>query len=192
MPLTLLIPELLWPEPEDRATQDALACPALATLLARAQFRRAPAVSYEAALCDAAGLPENAPYAALRRLGEADLGQDDLGSTTWLAADPVHLRFLQERLVLADPSQLALDTAEAEAILASFNRELALSAASTWATPAAGTSRRRTRHWPTNTRPRRSRRWPDAASNGCCLRSAKRRPNVACSTRRSCCCTNTR
>ena len=124
MPLTLLIPELLWPEPEDRATQDALACPALATLLARAQFRRAPAVSYEAALCDAAGLPENAPYAALRRLGEADLGQDDLGSTTWLAADPVHLRFLQERLVLADPSQLALDTAEAEAILASFNREL--------------------------------------------------------------------
>ena len=100
MPLTLLIPELLWPEPEDRATQDALACPALATLLARAQFRRAPAVSYEAALCDTAGLPENAPYAALRRLGESggpEGANEASGANTagdWLAVDPVHLRFL--------------------------------------------------------------------------------------------------
>ena len=33
--ITLLVPELLWPEPEDREAWDGLVCPALATLLAR-------------------------------------------------------------------------------------------------------------------------------------------------------------
>lgn len=133
MPLTLLIPELLWPEPEDRATQDDLACPALETLLARAGRgpARSAATSYEAALCDAAGLPENAPYAALRRLGESggpEGANEASGANTagdWLAVDPVHLRFLQERLVLADPTQLELADDEAQALIAGFNRELA-------------------------------------------------------------------
>ena len=133
MPLTLLIPELLWPEPEDRATQDDLACPALETLLARAGRgpARSAATSYEAALCDAAGLPENAPYAALRRLGESggpEGANEASGANTagdWLAVDQVHLRFLQERLVLADPSQLALSDEETRSIIDDFNRNLA-------------------------------------------------------------------
>ena len=41
MRLTLLIPELIWPEPGDAETFAGLACPALATLLARG--RRADA-----------------------------------------------------------------------------------------------------------------------------------------------------
>ena len=127
MPLTLVIPELLWPEPADRDTLDTLACPALETLLARAVLRRRPAVSYEAALCDAAGLPENAPYAAVRHLGEsadAPGANTTTAGRTWLAADPVHLHFLQERIVLADPSQLALSDDETQEIVATFNAEL--------------------------------------------------------------------
>ena len=125
MPLTLVIPELLWPEPEDRETQEALACPALEALIGRATQRLRPAVSYEAALCDAAGLPENSALAALRRLGEAGVTRHIDAGQPWIAADPVHLRFLQERLILADPSQLALTAGEAEALVAAFNLELA-------------------------------------------------------------------
>ena len=125
MQFTLLIPELLWPEPQDRDTLDSLACPALETLLARgARSRQAPQ-SYEATLCDAAGLPPDAPYAALRRLGEADAvrGTETAGRL-WLNADPVHLRFLQERLVLADPGQLDIRDDEAHALLAELNLHL--------------------------------------------------------------------
>ncbi len=125
MPLTLVIPELLWPEPEDRDTQDALLCPALATLLARASCRHRPAVSYEAALCDIAGLSDAAPHATLRRMGEADAQRGALTGQSQLCIDPVHLRFLQERLVLADPSQLALSEEETRSILDDFNRNLA-------------------------------------------------------------------
>ena len=125
MPLTLVIPELLWPEPEDRDTQDALICPALTTLLARATCRHRPAVSYEAALCDTAGLADGAPYAALRRMGEADAQRVAHNGQAQLCIDPVHLRFLQERLVLADPSQLALSDEETRSIIDDFNRNLA-------------------------------------------------------------------
>lgn len=127
MPLTLVIPELLWPEPEDRDTQDALSCPALVTLLARATCRHQPAVSYEAALCDVAGVSghtDGAPYAALRRMGETDTLRGTHSGQTQLCIDPVHLRFLQERLILADPSQLALSEEETRSIIDDFNRHL--------------------------------------------------------------------
>ena len=39
MRLTLLIPELIWPEPGDRQTLDSLATPALGALLARIDGR---------------------------------------------------------------------------------------------------------------------------------------------------------
>ena len=37
MRLTLVVPELIWPEPEDRDALADLACPALETLLAQAR-----------------------------------------------------------------------------------------------------------------------------------------------------------
>ena len=104
MQLTLLIPELIWPEPDDRDAFDDLDCPALNLLLARSKMTRRPPQSLEATLTDAFGHAEGAPYAAFRLLGEANDAQapalaDD---ACWLCSDPVHLRFHQESLILAD------------------------------------------------------------------------------------------
>ncbi|MFC5303004.1 hypothetical protein [Azospira restricta] len=123
MRLTLLIPELIWPEPGDAETFAGLACPALATLLARgrrADAARSPntAATFDAAIARAFGLDRAVPYAALRLLGEGL----DPGEQLWACADPVHLRFHQERLILADGTRIEISAAEAEALTGELNR----------------------------------------------------------------------
>ena len=119
--LTLLVPELLWPEPTDHDVLDDLACPALSTLLTRSSLARRPPQSPEATLADLFGYAENAPYAAFRRLGERDMPAAQEG-TRWIAADPVHLRFHQERLILANGATLGISVAEAVLIAEEMNR----------------------------------------------------------------------
>ncbi|MCC2867931.1 MAG: hypothetical protein LK562_09140 [Candidatus Accumulibacter phosphatis] len=125
MQLTLVVPELLWPEPDDRESFDALRCDALNTLIARSQRTRRPPQSLEATLCDVFGLPGNAAgnaaYAAFRALGE--VAGPAVASDCWLCADPVHLRLHQERLILADGSRLDINAAEATAIVDELNRQ---------------------------------------------------------------------
>jgi hypothetical protein len=129
MQLTLLIPELIWPEPDDRDTLDALDCPALGTLLARSRRSRRAPQSFEASLSDAFVPPEGehpAPYAALRLLGEAQtLPQPDSGNGSWLACDPVHLRFHQEHLILAGMGHFGITLAEAQTLVTALNDQLA-------------------------------------------------------------------
>ena len=149
MQLTLLVPELIWPEPEDREALDALACPALNTLLARSALSRRPPQSLEATLTDAFGLPEGAPYGALRRLGEGSEGGTASGlaaDTCWLCADPVHLRFQQNQLILADSGSFGIELDEAQAIAGELNRHFAgvgsfhVAAADRWYLQLAATS----------------------------------------------------
>lgn len=121
MQLTLIVPELIWPEPGDRDTLDALPCPALDTLLARSRLTRRAAQSLEATLTDAFGLPAGAPYAAFRRLGEAAL-DGAIDASGWICADPVHLRFQQNQLILADSGSFAITLDEAQAIAGELNR----------------------------------------------------------------------
>lgn len=122
MQLTLLVPELIWPEPDDRDTLDALACPALNTLIARSHFVRRPPQSLEATLSDAFGVPDGAPYAAFRLLGER-LAPDELAADAcWVCADPVHLRFQQDRLILADSGSFGIELDEAHALAGELNR----------------------------------------------------------------------
>jgi hypothetical protein len=123
MQLTLIVPELLWPEPEDSDTFAALSCPALEMLLARSRRTRRPPQSLEATLSDAFDLPEGAPYAALRLLGEA--AAPDIGTPCWLCCDPVHLRFHQDSLVLADSGSFGIELDEARALVDQLNRHLA-------------------------------------------------------------------
>lgn len=123
MQITLLVPELIWPEPDDRETLDALACPALNTLIVRSRLTRRPAQSLEATLTDAFGLPEGAPYAALRLLGEPALPPGMAVDACWICADPVHLRFHQERLILADSGTFGIDLDEAKAMSDELNRQ---------------------------------------------------------------------
>jgi len=125
MRLTLVVPELLWPEPSDQATYDALHAPALAWLLARGQRQRQPRQPWELALAGLFGRPWSAPLGALRLLGEAAELSAQAATGHWLSADPVHLRFHQERIVLADAGAFDLAADEAEALIATLNREFA-------------------------------------------------------------------
>jgi single-stranded-DNA-specific exonuclease len=121
MQLTLVVPELLWPEPDDRESVDALRCDGLNTLIARSRCTRRPPQSLEATLCDAFGLAGNAAYAAFRVLGE--VAAPIVAGACWLCADPVHLRLHQERLILADGGSLDITAAEATAIVDELNRQ---------------------------------------------------------------------
>ena len=119
--ITLVVPELIWPEPDDRDALDALPCPGLGTLIARGQLDRRPPQSVEATLADTFGLAGNVAYAALRMLGEDS--PPAAADACWLCADPVHLRLPQERLILADGASLGIELAEAAAIVDEFNRQ---------------------------------------------------------------------
>lgn len=123
MRLTLLIPELIWPEPADAQTLDGLCLPALGTLLARADERRDEASdnSSDALIAHAFRLSEDVPYAPLRLLGEGGTP----GDAHWACADPVHLRLHQERLILADGRTLGVADEEAREIIASLNAHFA-------------------------------------------------------------------
>lgn len=129
MRLTLFVPELIWPEPDDHAAFDALDCPALGALLARSRLMRGAPQPLETTLTDLFALHEGSqedthdlPFAAFRRLGEAGAPNDMPADTCWLCADPVHLRFHQERLILADSGSFGIELAEAQAIVDELNR----------------------------------------------------------------------
>jgi hypothetical protein len=76
------------------------------------------------------------PFGALRLLGE---GNDDARSGHWLCADPVHLRFHQERIILADAGAFELDDeAKPWRLLNRSMPNLPTSASSTSPAPGAG------------------------------------------------------
>lgn len=120
MQITLVVPELIWPEPDDQAAFASLHCPGLSTLLARSLLSVRRPQSAEATLCDCLGCGEDVmAYAPLRRLGEASGA--DAAEGCWLCADPVHLRLHQERLILADGGRLGITLEEAQSIVADLN-----------------------------------------------------------------------
>ncbi len=122
MRLTLLVPELIWPEPADQLTLGQLHAPGLAWLLAHATGERRPRRPFEAALAGQFGLA-NPTYGALRLLGE-DVSEAAVDGH-WLCADPVHLRFHQERIILADAGAFEVADDEARAIVSALNAEFA-------------------------------------------------------------------
>ena len=116
--LTLLVPELIWPEPNDQLTLGKLSLPGFEWLAARAHFERQAKQAFEPALTRLFGLDE-ASFGPLRLLGEAS--GDGARDGHWLCADPVHLRFHHERIILADAGAFDLDDEEAQALAASLN-----------------------------------------------------------------------
>jgi hypothetical protein len=120
--LTLLVPELIWPEPADQRTLGKLPAPGFEWLAAHAEFRRQPRQAFENALARQFGI-ENPPFGPLRLLGEPLKQTVDEGY--WLCADPVHLRFHHERIILADAGAFELDEAESRAIVSALNAEFA-------------------------------------------------------------------
>lgn len=122
MHLTLLIPDLLWPEPDDQETLTHLTCPALETLIGKSHSTRGPRQPLELALARQLGLgaPGLAPY---RLLGETAAPAP--GEKLWYCADPIQLQFHHERIILGDVSRLTLTADEAQALVADLNQHFA-------------------------------------------------------------------
>lgn len=123
MQLHLVLPGLVWPSASASGFAAGLQTPALDSLLGHARITRADARGFECWLARLFGLSgETVPLAALRRLGE-----DDAAPATgeWLCADPVHLHFARERLLLADAGELGITGAEAARLVADLNDFLA-------------------------------------------------------------------
>jgi hypothetical protein len=103
----------------EAAAQD-LRLPALQTLLARGHCQPSPAEGVEAALCEALGIARQQDWPVAPISLEADGGV--AGEAYWLRADPVHLRVMRDRIVLADNDTLELTQPEADALTATIGQ----------------------------------------------------------------------
>ncbi|MGC2518054.1 MAG: hypothetical protein WA373_02965 [Burkholderiales bacterium] len=112
----LLIPDFL----AGAGTEAAGRLGAAETLVARGRRRRLAAIPSEQWLFERFEVPKQRdwPVAAYTLL--ADGGAPD--EHFWLRADPVHLRFERDRLVLADSAVFDVSRAEAEALVETLNR----------------------------------------------------------------------
>jgi hypothetical protein len=116
--LSLVIPGLLWPADSLAAACRDLALPALETLLGRGVATTLPPATLDETLAGLWDLPpDSAPYAALRMAGSGG----EAGDACWMCADPVHLRFARESLVLTDRHELDLAAGEARQLVDALN-----------------------------------------------------------------------
>jgi hypothetical protein len=97
----------------EAAAQD-LHLPALQTLLARGTRQPCPRGGVEAALCEALGVSRQQDWPLAPMTLTADGGT--AGVAYWLRADPVHLRVMRDRIVLAGGDVLSLSREEADAL----------------------------------------------------------------------------
>ncbi len=121
MQLHIVVPGLLWPKDSINEITHGLRLPALATLLGRGRSERLPALPLEHWLGNAFGvLAGEKPFGALRLLGEGLDSRKD----AWLCADPVHLRFSRDTLVVGGAAELGLAQAEADQLATELNAQL--------------------------------------------------------------------
>jgi len=113
----LLVPDLFWPASAGADPYRGLALPALETLLARGRRSRIPGGSLERWLAGAYRLADVLPLAPYSLRGDGA----DPGAHWWMRADPVHLKFDRDRLILADASRLAVTPEEARDFVAALN-----------------------------------------------------------------------
>ena len=116
--MLLLIPYLFPERAFIQRALDDLRLPALETLLARGTRVTCAMEGVEAALCNELGIPRQSDYPIAPITLEADGGT--AGTDYWLRADPVHLRAMRDRLVLADSGVLEISRHEAEALAQSI------------------------------------------------------------------------
>lgn len=101
----------------ETAAQD-LRLPAFETLLARGRFDTCAAEGVEAQVCGELGIArqQDYPVAPITLQSEGR----DADKHYWLRADPVHLRVMRDRIVLASPDELRLTQPEADALAQSI------------------------------------------------------------------------
>ena len=118
--MLLLIPHLFPPARLLEAAMQNLRLPALEMLTARGIRRTCPEEGLEAALCEALDIVRQQDWPLAPITLEADGGT--AGEAYWLRADPVHLRIMRDRIVLADSHSLELSRQEADELTASIGR----------------------------------------------------------------------
>jgi hypothetical protein len=108
----------LFPAPHLLQAMQGLHLPALEALLGRGSRQPCAAEGVEAALCGALGIArqQDWPLAPVTLLADGGVA----GDAYWLRADPVHLRVMRDRIVLADSESLELSHQEADALAASI------------------------------------------------------------------------
>jgi hypothetical protein len=123
--LQLIVPGLLWPtEPGRQALRD-LPLPALRQLLSRSRRRAPSPATYENRIAQLFGVNTAEdrpalPFAAWRRLGETEVGDED-AAAHWLCADPVHLSLTREHLLLDEFSADEMDADTAAILVDALN-----------------------------------------------------------------------
>ena len=96
--------------------------PSIELLLGRGRRQGKPASGFESFLMGIFGLQgESVPAGALTLLA----ANGNPGESSWLRADPVHLRLMRDRLVLAPAEALELSREEAGALCAALNGHFA-------------------------------------------------------------------
>lgn len=118
----LLIPGLLWSQASFKEVSKNLGLPALGAMLGRGGLRWLPPVSAEQRMAQEFGLSgEEAPFAPLRLVGEGSAAADG----AWICADPVHLRFARDVLILTDARDLGIEPEETTQLIAALNEHFA-------------------------------------------------------------------
>ncbi len=129
MQIHLVLPGLIWPSAQASRPAADLALPALERLLGLGQRKVAAFEPLDRQLARLFGIDADPlPLATLRRRGETDApsrgdpgGGDDDSDGDWLCADPVHLSFAREHLLLGEFAADELSMAEADELLGTLN-----------------------------------------------------------------------
>lgn len=104
------------------AEASGLRAPCLELLLARGRGTSSESSSVESWLQEAFGLEDEPSAAGALTLAASGM---DPGTDCWGRADPIHLRLMRDRLIVAPGAALALSREEAEALVEDLNRHFA-------------------------------------------------------------------
>ena len=118
--MLFLIPHLFPTKQLLKAAAPDLRLPALQTLLVRGTRQPCPAEGVEAALCAALGIERQQDWPLAPVTLAADGGE--ARDTYWMRADPVHLRVMRDRIVLANNDALTLSREESDALAAAIGQ----------------------------------------------------------------------
>lgn len=126
MKLTLLVPNLLWPDPQQPEIYHDLQLPSVTTLLSKSQKSTHPPQDIEAWLCTAFDIRKqsgNWPVAPILLKNNAP-GLMKTDQEFWMRADPVHLRIEQNHIMLADHQAFQISESESASIMTDLNHYL--------------------------------------------------------------------
>ena len=124
MNLTLLIPDLLWPDTTHPQIHADLSLPSLERLLSKGTLRRYSAQEMEAWLCTSFNIAKQHNWPIAPIMLHVDDSNLITGNDYWMRADPVHLRIEQNHIMLADSQAFSISQEEAQHITQSLNQNL--------------------------------------------------------------------